>query len=690
MYIKKFIKNLLKNPEQVSIKLTKFEVEHAINDESEKYIVEDKPIASDDIIIFPIEEDPEVSIIIPVYNQWEYTYRCLKSIKENTADISFEIILVDDVSIDETVNILKYVKNINVIRNVENQGFLRNCNLAASKARGKYIHLLNNDTKVLPNWLSSLTNTMNEDDSVGLCGSKLVYPDGRLQEAGGIIWKDASGWNFGKFDDPSKPEYNYVKEVDYISGASILIRKSLWDEVGGFDERYIPAYFEDSDFAFEVRKHGYKVVYNPRSEIIHFEGISNGTNEEVGIKNYQVKNKDKFIDKWKSELAVHYENGCSVLKARERGYSKKYMLVIDHYVPHFDQDAGSRTMYQVLELFVSMGIKISFIGDNFYKHEPYTTMLENLGIEVLYGIEMHKNYEKWIRENGKYFDFVFLNRPHISIKYIDMVRKYTNAKILYNGADIHWLRLEREYELKKDSNILKERDRIKKIEEHLYKNVDIILSVSTYERDILKELFPEKIVKTMPIYIFDNSILPEEFIPYEARRDLLFVGGFKHSPNEDGVLWFSENIFPEVLKEIPDIKLNVVGSHPTDRILSLKSESINVLGFVSDEELDNLYSKSKVIVAPLRYGAGAKGKVVEAIAHGVPMSTTTAGAEGIIRSDEILKISDIPHDMVEDIVSLYTNKEQWQNISQEMRKYTEEFLTENAARRFFYEILDLK
>jgi GT2 family glycosyltransferase len=120
------------------------------------------------------------------------------------------------------------------VRNEKNLGFLKNCNHAASHARGKYIHFLNNDTEVKQGWLSSLVRLMESDGSIGLSGSKLVYPNGKLQEAGGIIWNDASGWNFGNRQNPEMPEFNYVKEVDYISGASMLVRKSLWEELGGF------------------------------------------------------------------------------------------------------------------------------------------------------------------------------------------------------------------------------------------------------------------------------------------------------------------------------------------------------------------------------------------------------------------------------------------------------------------------
>lgn len=199
------------------------------------------------LLQFDKAENPQVSIIIPVYNQWLHTYCCLLSISENTKDISYEIIVADDVSTDETIKICDYAKNISVIRNQTNLGFLLNCNNAAKYANGRYIVFLNNDVNVQENWLKSLVDLIESDSKIGMVGSKLVYSNGRLQEAGGIIWSDAIGWIYGRMDDPNKPEYNYVKECDYISGASIMIKTDLWKQIGGFDERFVPAYYEDAD-----------------------------------------------------------------------------------------------------------------------------------------------------------------------------------------------------------------------------------------------------------------------------------------------------------------------------------------------------------------------------------------------------------------------------------------------------------
>ena len=253
-------------------------------------------------LVLPIYDHPTVSIIIPAYNAWEMNHQCIQSIINNTQGVAYEVLLADDLSIDDTKNCTEFIENLIHIRNESNLGFLNNCNNAAKYAKGKHILFLNNDTQVNPNWLAPLVSLIDSDERIGMVGSKLIYPDGRLQEAGGIIWNDASGWNYGHKQDPTLPEFNYVKEVDYISGASILIKKDLWLKAGGFDERYSPAYFEDTDFAFTIRSMGYKVLYQPLSEVIHFEGYSHGTEiivegSKKNIKSYQQINKQKFYEK---------------------------------------------------------------------------------------------------------------------------------------------------------------------------------------------------------------------------------------------------------------------------------------------------------------------------------------------------------------------------------------------------------
>lgn len=619
-------------------------------------------------LLFPIYEDPDVSIIIPVYNQWEYTYSCLASILSNTEGVRYEIIIADDMSTDETTEMLTYVENIIIVRDGENRGFLLNCNNAAQYAKGEFLFFLNNDTNVQENWLSSLLELMDSDEKIGMTGSKLVYPDGRLQEAGGIIWNDASGWNYGRLDDPEKPEYNYVKEVDYISGAAILIRRHLWVKIGGFDKRYAPAYFEDSDLAFEVRRQGYKVTLQPKSVVVHFEGISHGTSTETGTKSYQVLNKAKFIDKWKNELqAVQFQNGEHVFLARDRSRTKKTILFIDHYIPHFDKDAGSKTVFQYIKLFCKLGFNVKFIGDNFFKHEPYTTALENLGVEVLHGNWYFKNWKNWLKNNGAYLDFIWLNRPHISEKYIGAIKQLTSAKVIYYGHDLHYLREYREFQLTGNPALRQSAEQWEKIELDLCAKADLVYYPSEVEVQELKSKNPNLNVKAIPAYIYDEQA------PLQAnwglRKDLLFVGGFGHKPNVDAILWFIDKVWPLIIKKNADLCFYVVGSNPPDVIKDLHSKQVIVTGFVSDEELSRYYNQCKIAVVPLRFGAGVKGKVVEALYHQLPIVTTGVGAEGLPDITDYLLICDEPEIMAEQIVTLYNDNELLQNLSVKSQDY---------------------
>ncbi len=639
-------------------------------------------------LVFARQEQPEVSVIIPCYNQIAYTYACLVSILEHTKDVSYEIIIADDVSTDATEHIGRYVEGVTVSRNETNEGFLKNCNRAAKMARGQYIMFLNNDTQVTEGWLSSLVKLIGSDESIGMVGSKLVYPDGRLQEAGGIIWSDASGWNYGRLDNPDKPQYNYVKDVDYISGAAILLRRSLWEQIGGFDERYAPAYCEDSDLAFEVRKAGLRVVYQPLSKVIHYEGISNGTDVQgSGLKHYQLENTVKFREKWADELKHQCENtgNPDPFRARERSMGRPVILVIDHYVPTFDRDAGSKTTYQYLKMFLKQGYSVKFLGDNFAHEEPYSTALEQMGIEILSGAEYEAGIWDWISAHGADIAVVYLNRPHIAIKYVDYLRENTDCKLIYYGHDLHYLRESREYALSLDPDRRRAADYWKGIELSLFHKVDMSYYPSYVEREAVHEEDESIPVKDIVAYVYETfrDDIPQDFA---EREGILFVGGFAHPPNADGVLWFASEIYPLITAHFREVgaeppKFYVVGSRVTEEIRALEQTDpgIVVKGFVSEEELARLYDTTRLVVVPLRYGAGVKGKVVEALYNGAAIVTTSIGAEGIPQAEDVMVIADKAEAFAEAVFGIYQDPEACRALSSRAQEYVRQYYSMDAA-----------
>ena len=629
-------------------------------------------------LAFELPEEPRVSVIIPVYNQLDFTLGCLQSIVEHKSTCSFEIIVADDCSTDDTGDVIPPISGIRYIRNPENLGFIRSCNHASEHARGEFVFFLNNDTQVTAGWLDSLAAVFDQHWDAGIVGSRLLFPDGKLQEAGGIVWDDASGWNFGRLDDPEKPEFNYLKEVDYVSGAALMIRRSLLTTLGRFDERFVPAYYEDTDLAFAVRDAGYKVFMQPRSNIVHFEGVTNGTETGSGIKRYQVENQGKFLAKWQSVLSRdHFPNAENLFLARDRSRFKTTVLVVDHYVPHYDRDAGSRSTWQYLQLMVSAGFNVKFIGDNFFRHEPYATELENIGIEVLCGNDYARNWQQWIIDNAPAIDVIYLQRPHISENYLPVINQLEHRpKIIYFGHDLHFLRLERQHEVERDPQLASEAALWKQREFDIFHQVDLVYYPSEVEVSRIKQEMPQAQVKAIPLYIFEKD--GTEDYDSDVRKDLLFVGGFNHTPNVDAVKWFIQKVFPQVTASLPDIKLHVVGSNMPGDINDLGGGNVIMHGFLEDEQLDALFSSIRLSVVPLRYGAGVKGKVLESMHKGVPVVTTSIGAEGIPKAEDCMCVSSID-DYGASVIRLYQDHDELNRMSNSARLLISEHFSLQAA-----------
>lgn len=635
------------------------------------------------ILNFPKYEFPLVSIIIPVFNHWEITRVCLTSILENTDGIHYEVILADDGSTDDTRNVTSYTANIKVLFNQTNLGFLINCNNAALHAKGKYLMFLNNDTIVQPDWLRTLVPIMEEDDRIGVIGSKLLYPDGRLQEAGSIIWQNGSGYNYGRYDSPNKPEYNYLKESDYVSGASILVRKSLWEKIGGFDENYTPAYYEDTDLAFEARRQGFKVMYQPLSSVVHHEGISHGKNVTSELKAYQITNQKKFFDKWNNVLKQ--EQACGpdkIFKARDRSMRKKTLLFIDQCVPLHDRDAGSKSTFQYLQLMVEMGYNIKFIGSDFKEHGHYTTMLQQMGIEVLFGHWYWRNWKRWIATHGNHFDYIYLSRPYETKMFLQTLKKHTTAKLLYCGHDLHYLREERQNHIEKNISSFR-LSRLKKLEFDIIRAVDISYFFSSFEVQELQTHLPNSTIRKIPLFLYDNNISLQNEISHDfsSRSGLLFVGGFNHAPNVDAVKWFILEIFPLIKSKIPSTELMVVGSNVPSDINKLSGNGVVIAGRLSENELLEQYRTRRLVIAPLRYGAGVKGKIVEAMYYGIPVVTTSIGAEGIDNYNQALLIADEAHNFAEHVVKAYTNPAIWVKISNTAVATINQYFSKDIARK---------
>lgn len=616
-------------------------------------------------IDFRKENLPDVSIVIPVYNNLSYTFNCLRSIQERVSDkVSYEVVVIDDCSRDKTRQFFENnTSGIIYLRNEENIGYILSTNKASHHCRGRYICLLNNDTEILPGWLESMFDLIEKDENIGCVGSKLVYKNNLLQEAGGIIFMDANGSNYGRGDDPDADAYNYIREVDYCSAASLLFRKNDFKLLGRFDTRFAPAYYEDTDICFSfrhiLRK---KVVYQPLSAVIHFEGISSGVKIKKGnVKYYQLLNKEKFFGKWQAQLLNHHLPINDHLSAR-RLLVQPSILVIDATLPFYNKDSGSLRIYRIIKIFIDMGMRVIYAPYNTNKEQPYYTHLISMGVEVRTGL-LHK-----IREDmGSVatqllpaIKYIWVARPEIAYEFLPWLLTLKNTPWIYDTVDLHHLRLKRQAELNNDNSLLKESLRIKEIELQCSRLASATVAITEKEKEVLKSYHIKNVHVISNVHTLDSL---KNAKPFHDRHGLLFIGGYDHKPNVDAALWLVKKIMPIVWQQKPFVRLFLLGSKPPKSILQLADERVIVPGFIP--EVQEYFYSCRMSVSPLRYGAGMKGKIGQSMEYGLPVISTSIGAEGmhLVHGVNAL-IADDHKSFAAEIIALYDDAALWERLQQ--------------------------
>ncbi len=622
---------------------------------------------------------PDVSIIIPAYGQIAFTLACLRSISRAENKASFEVIVVDDHSPIAEYRPLSEIANLRALRNSENLGYLRSCNAGAQHARGEDLVILNNDTLVTDGWIDALIETRVNFPDAGLIGSRLIFPDGSLQEAGSIVWRDGSAFNYGWGEDASVPRFAFARQADYVSAAAILINAEFFEELDGFDERYAPAFYEDVDLAFRVREAGRSVVYQPASTVIHFGGASHGRDTSVGLKRHQVLNRETFVSRWKGRLKDHYESDASPDKAALRLGGPR-VLIVDASMLTPDRDAGSLRMLNLMKVLQTMGFSVTFMANDLGGTEGYANLLRGAGIDVVCFPHV-TSIERYLDGSGMEFELCIVSRPDTADRCLASVMLLCpNALVLYDTVDLHFLRRERELRI---TGVTASDESIKRQELWAAGRADGVITVSEFDRGKLLEMVP-----LAPVHVIS---LIHELDPqsrsFNERDGILFVGSFQHQPNVDAVLWFLSHVMPIVHAWIPDLRFHIIGTGPPEEICEQACEYIVIEGFV--ENMDEQLASRRLSVAPLRYGSGVKGKINQSMAYGLPCVATPSAVEGMELDwqNEIL-VAESAHEFAEAVAELYENEEYWTLVAEKSMESIERSFSPRVAEGGMRKILE--
>ncbi len=534
--------------------------------------------------------------------------------------------------------------------------------------------LMHPGVQVLPGALEACEETLARREDWAMVVPQVWKRDQMLESAGVVIWENGCTARIGANQGPYDPEHLYLHEVD-SGDRFVMVKKQIFrDWVGHALYTADPWPFLAYDLSMATRWWGYKVIFQPRAHVLA------GRSENFIFP----EAREVFYRKWQETLENHHMTSSpgNLFVARERGQRKTYMLMIDHYVPTFDKDAGSRSMKAYMDLFTDHGIVLKFIGDNFYPIGCYVDYFQQRGVEILYGDCCEKNWRTWLKTNGMHFGLAFISRPVVAIKYLGVVRELTRARVLFYGHDLHFLREYRKYLVEKDEELLKISERSKEMEKYLIENVDAVYYPSQAETEIVQKEFRLRgPARTIALLIYETFHKPR-YRP-EERKGIMFVGGFMHEPNRDAVAWLLDDICPLIDRQIPGLDLFIIGSHPPQEIRARAGGHIHVTGYVDDDELMEYYRRCRLVIAPLRFGAGLKGKLVEAMYHGLPVITTSIGAEGLNGAGPAITVADTAEAFVEAVVNVYSAEDQLKSRSEQAF----EFVKENFSREKAWSII---
>lgn len=622
-------------------------------------------LASDQRFSFSVAGRPRLSIIVVTFDRAELTLACLRSIAAHAGDV--ELVVVDNASTDDTLRVLDRIDGATVLRNAANLGFLNGCKQGVKASTGDHVLLLNNDLVLEREAVTAMMKSLTECEPCGVVGGALIALDGALQEAGGIVWEDGACEGYGRGDDPGLPQYRFRRDVDFASGAFLLTPRAVWEKLEGFDDAFTPAYYEDVDYCLRARAAGYRVVFEPHARAVHYEHAGSSAGHARSL---MLRNRETLRKRHDGYLATRYPRSHrNRLLAREARRDRRRVLFIDDRVPLPQFGSGAPRAAAILRALVELGFEVTF-----FPTLPWAGTWEDITQAVPREVEMYVGPEppslrRFLSGRRSYYDDIIVSRTH-NLAAVERIRRrepdlFSSSRLIYDAEAISALR-ERAAQRFRLATPL--RDDPMEPEMSLARAADLVLSVSATERDVLRQ----RGVTNVEIVAHGVAPLPSDRT-FSQREGFLFVGSLTQdgSPNVDSMAWFLNQVWPVVRQRLGNVRLRVAGRLGSLRLGSNR-DGIEFLGGVDD--LEPLYEKARVFIAPTRFSAGIPIKVYEASARGLPVVATDLLAGQLAWSPgcELLAapVGDAAA-FADQCVLLYSDEKLWRSLSERARRRTE-------------------
>jgi len=607
--------------------------------------------------------NPSVSVLIAQWGKVNFTERAVASIQRSQYEGEIEILVWDNASPGGPGSLAQR-KGITLIEHDENIGFGPAHNAMAERATGDYIIILNNDVVLDPLCIDRLVQAMGDPLNPGAVGPLYRGFDGTVLEAGGVVGNDASGWQLFKGTAPPPSLLRRRYEVHYASAACLMLEREVFLSLDGFDDRYSPAYYEDTDLCMKLRQQGHPVLVEPLAVCFHYEGATSGKDVTSGFKAYQVRNRSRFLRRWVDELQEVGEPASFGLAATQAivGSAERSVLWVSPHLPRVDREAGHLRILRMIEQLQADGQHVAMWVRDPFDVDRYGRMLESKGVpwfgpveksrwhldgsdpEILTGLDDVVRAVDW--------DSVIISFPDVARDLIPVSRgARADLPILIDCVDVHFIREERglAFGVNPPGGGMSRRDELA-----IFRMSDGLITASAYETEVVREALPSVPVTSFPVAAEEPRI--EERGPGSGA---LFLGNFNHAPNLDGVEWWIDAIQPRVRASLDDdsFAVRVVGT-ASGRHRFDWGGNADVAGWV--EDLADEFRAARVFVVPLRYGAGTKGKITVAMAFGIPIVTTPIGAEGFFGATlESLVVAQTEDEFAEACVRLLVDDDHW-------------------------------